>query len=199
MRIDLASQTVKSTLLVGAAVIALSTTVLLARNVSSETTANTNFAPCEANSNQAETYQQHHQWMAQQGSMMNPEWGGSGGWGHRGQYGMMYDSNTVETLTGKVVSVDTFTPIQGMSEGMHLQLQAGNETVDVHLGPSWYLENQDIKILPQDKITVTGSIITFDGQTSMIANRVTKGNATLVLRDENGFPMWSGWRQFQSN
>lgn len=199
MRIDLASQIVKSTLLAGAAIIALSSIPLLAHKVSSQTTAKANFAPCGTNSNQAETYQPHHQWMVQQGSMMNPGWGGSGGWGHRGQYGMMYDSSTVETITGEVVSVDTFTPMGGMSGGIHLQLQTGSETVDVHLGPAWYLENQDIQIAPQDKVTVTGSRITFGDQPSMMAAQIQKGNATLVLRDENGFPMWSGWRQFQSN
>jgi hypothetical protein len=81
-----------------------------------------------------------------------------------------------------------------MSQGLHLLLNTGKETVDVHLGPAWYLENQDIIIKPKDKIEVTGSRITFAGQPALIAGQVKKGDTTLILRDDNGFPMWSGNR-----
>lgn len=119
---------------------------------------------------------------------------GMGGWGHRGNYGRMYNTNTVETITGKVIGVDTFTPMGGMSRGMHLQLQTDNQTVDVHLGPAWYLENQKVEIKPNETIEVKGSRITFAGKPAIIASEVKKGNEILKLRDEKGFPVWSGSR-----
>ncbi len=119
---------------------------------------------------------------------------GMGGWGHGGNYGRMYNTNTVETISGKVIGVDTFMPMGGMSHGMHLQLQTGNQTVDVHLGPSWYLEKQKIEIKPNETIEVKGSRITFAGKPAIIASQVKKGNEILNLRDEKGFPVWSGWR-----
>lgn len=122
-------------------------------------------------------------------------WRGSGGWGMGTQYGRMYNTKTVETIVGEVTDVERITPTKGMSYGVHLTLKTDKETVSVHLGPGWYIENQDIKIEPKDKIKVKGSRITFEGKPVIIAAQVTKGKEILELRDENGFPFWSGWRR----
>jgi hypothetical protein len=74
-------------------------------------------------------------------------------------------------------------------------LKTDKETLSVHLGPVWYLENQDIKIEAKDKIEVKGSKITFEGKPAIIAAEVRKGDDVLKLRDEAGFPSWSGWRR----
>lgn len=121
--------------------------------------------------------------------------GGSGGWGMGTQYGRMYDPKTVETISGEVVGVDTVTPLKGMSYGVHLTVTTDKETISVHLGPGWYIENQDIKIKPKDRIEVRGSRVTFQGKPAIIAAEVKKGDEMLNLRDENGFPVWSGWRR----
>jgi hypothetical protein len=52
-----------------------------------------------------------------------------------------------------------------------------------------------VKIMPGDKIEVKGSRITFQGKPTIIAAEVKKGEETLKLRDENGFPVWAGWRR----
>jgi len=128
---------------------------------------------------------------AQRGQM----WKGSGGWGMGTSYGRMYNSETVETIGGEVVSVDKFTPMKGMSYGVHLMLKTEKETISVHLGPGWYIENQEVKIKPKDKLEVKGSRITFDGKPAVIAAEVKKGDEVLKLRDKDGFPVWSGWRR----
>ncbi|MEB3181892.1 MAG: hypothetical protein VKL59_23090 [Nostocaceae cyanobacterium] len=123
-------------------------------------------------------------------------WRGSGGWGTQTQYHRMYNPQTVETIRGEVVSLDSIMPMRGMSQGVHLTLKtADGQTMSVHLGPRWYLENQDIDVKPGDNIEVTGSRINFAGQPTIVAASVKKGNAVLTLRDANGFPVWSGWRQ----
>jgi hypothetical protein len=43
-------------------------------------------------------------------------------------------------------------------------------------------------------VEVKGSRITFEGKPAIIAAEIKKGEETLKLRDENGFPVWSGWR-----
>lgn len=128
---------------------------------------------------------------AQQGM----EWKGSGGWGGGTHYGRMYDSKTVTTISGEVVSVDKVTPMKGMCYGVHLMVKTENETVSVHLGPGWFIENQDINIEPKDNIEVRGSRITLEGKDVIIAAEVKKGDEILKLRDENGFPAWSGSRR----
>jgi hypothetical protein len=122
-------------------------------------------------------------------------WRGSGGWGPASTYNRMYDPKTVETIRGEVVSVDTMTFGKGMSYGIHLMVKTDKETVSVHLGPGWYILNQDMKIEPKDRIEVKGSRITFEGKPAIIAAEVRKGEDLMKLRDDNGFPVWSGWRK----
>jgi hypothetical protein len=107
----------------------------------------------------------------------------------------MYDPKTVETITGQVVKVDRITPLKGMSGGVHMTVKTDGEQISVHLGPAFYLENQDVKIEPKDKVEVKGSRVTFEGKPAIIAAEVKKGDEVLRLRDDNGFPMWSGWRR----
>jgi hypothetical protein len=122
-------------------------------------------------------------------------WRGGGGWGPGTNYARLYNPQTVETVTGEVVSVDRFTPEKGMNYGIHLVVKTDKETISVHLGPSWYIENQDVKILPKDKIEVKGSRITYEGKPAIIAATVTMGDEVLGLRDAAGIPAWSGWRR----
>lgn len=122
-------------------------------------------------------------------------WRGSGGWGPGGAYGRIYDTKTVETVSGEVVKVDRVTPMRGMSSGVHLVVKTATGDVSVHLGPQWYLENQDVKIEPKDKVEIKGSRVTVEGKPTVIAAEVKKGDETLKLRDDAGVPMWAGWRR----
>lgn len=120
---------------------------------------------------------------------------GGGGWGPGTPYARMYNPQTVGTISGVVLSVDQITPMKGMSYGVHLMVKTVKETISVHLGPSWYIDNQDAEIAVNDKIEARGSRITFEGKPTLIAAEVKKGDQVLTLRDANGFPAWSGWRR----
>jgi len=128
---------------------------------------------------------------AQRGMM----WKGGGGWGPGSQYSTLFDPKTIERISGDVVSVETVTPMRGMHQGVHLIVKTEKETISVHLGPAWFIENQDVKIMPKDKVEITGSRITFQGKPAIIASEVRKGDQVLKLREENGYPLWSGWRR----
>jgi hypothetical protein len=117
------------------------------------------------------------------------------GWGAGSQYNRMYNVNTVETIIGKIVSLDKITPLKGMSYGIHLLVKTGKDTISVHLGPSWYIDKQKIKINLKDKVTVTGSKIAYQGSPAIIASEIKKGDNTITLRDKNGYPVWSGSRR----
>jgi hypothetical protein len=122
-------------------------------------------------------------------------WRGSGGWGPGTQYNRMYDPKTVETISGEITAVDRITPAKGMSGGVHMNVKTDKETISVHLGPGFYIENQDVKLQAKDKVEVKGSRITFDGKPAIIAAEVKKGEEVLKLRDDAGFPVWIGWRR----
>ena len=126
------------------------------------------------------------------GGMM---WRGSGGWGPGTQYNRMYDPKTVETISGEITIVDRITPAKGMAGGVHMNVKTDKETISVHLGPAFYIENQDVKLQPKDKVEVKGSRITFDGKPAIISAEVKKGDELLKLRDDAGFPVWIGWRR----
>lgn len=116
------------------------------------------------------------------------------GWGPGSSYNRMYDTKTVETISGSVLSVDQVSPDKNMSSGIHLLLNTENGKMLVHLGPAWYIDNQDVQIEKGDNVSVTGSKVTYKGEQVIIAKEVTKGDQVLKLRDENGYPLWSGWR-----
>lgn len=122
-------------------------------------------------------------------------WRGSGGWGPGTQYNRMYDPKTVETISGEITAVDRITPAKGMSGGVHMTVKSDKETISVHLGPGFYIENQDVKLQAKDKVEVKGSRISFGGKPAIIAAEVKKGDEVLKLRDDAGFPVWSGWRR----
>lgn len=113
------------------------------------------------------------------------------GWAAGGRYGRLYNPGTVETISGEVVSVQKFIPMRGMSGGLHFILKSDKETISVHLGPTWFLQKEGIKIEPNDHVTVIGSRITFGGNPAIIAAKVTKGGKTWKLRDDTGVPLWS--------
>ena len=65
---------------------------------------------------------------------------------------------------------------------------------DVHLGPSTYLAEKNFTIRKGDTLEITGSLVKTGGAEAVIAREVKKGSETLVLRDKNGMPLWSGYR-----
>jgi hypothetical protein len=106
--------------------------------------------------------------------------------------GHAYDVTTVETLRGTVVGMDRID--RGMSSGVHALIKTDTETIPVHLGPHWFVEQQEA-LAAGDVVEVTGSRVTVDGKPALIAAEVRKGEASLKLRDPDGFPVWSGWRR----
>ena len=101
-----------------------------------------------------------------------------------------YDAKTVETIGGKVLSIENTTPAKRRGYWVQLMLQTGNETIAVQLGPAWYIDKQTPRIEANDTITVTGSRVTMDGRSAIVAAEITKGNELLKLRENNGIPFW---------
>lgn len=110
-----------------------------------------------------------------------------------GQFRRLYDPKTVQKIAGEVISVEKLATGRG-SSGIHLHLKTEQGMVVVHLGPSWYLDNQEAQIVAKDKVEITGSQVTLDGAPVLIAAEIKKADGVLKLRDANGVPLWAGWR-----
>jgi hypothetical protein len=105
----------------------------------------------------------------------------------------LFDLNTMETIRGKVVSVERFIPLRQMGWGLLVTVSTEKETIAVHVGPGWYLDRQGYQdaIEPGEPLTVRGSRITFNEEPAIIATEVRTKKATIHLRNEKGVPVWS--------
>ncbi len=116
---------------------------------------------------------------------------GGQGWGATTLYGSMFDPKTVGTVEGVVLSVERFIPLRQMGWGLLVRLETKTEVIAVHVGPGWFIEDKEFEILRGDRLEVRGSRIVFNGQPAIIATQVKKGGKVLLLRNDNGVPVWS--------
>lgn len=103
--------------------------------------------------------------------------------------GRMFDPSTVTTVQGAIESLQT----RGgrRARGVHLTLAAGSEKLQVVVGPTFYLDQQPVKLAQGDTVEVKGSRTTWGGQPVLIAQEIRKGDQVLTLRDADGIPLWS--------
>ncbi len=117
-----------------------------------------------------------------------------GGWHYGGPYGRQYFSGKDVTLEGTVADIGPFTPAQGMTRGSKIILKTGSSLTTVHLGPIWYVQEQDLKLKKGDVIKVRGRQIG-EGQNAIVfAAEITRGETKWTLRDTDGIPNWCAMR-----
>lgn len=106
----------------------------------------------------------------------------------------LYNPQTVTTVQGQVEDVGSYgmqgwRVAPGMAiQGLVLKTAKGNITVD--LGPPWYVSKQGFTLQTGDTLEVTGSKVTKDEQTVLLAADVKKNGQTLKVRDEKGAPLF---------
>lgn len=106
--------------------------------------------------------------------------------------GRIYDPASVTTLSGTVADVSVAPGRRGSRAGTHIRLESEGKATEVHLGPSWFLEREKLELSKGDSVEVTGSLLDWDGEPLLVAREIRKGGQTVVLRDEQGVPAWSG-------
>ncbi|MCC7416776.1 MAG: hypothetical protein IT176_06495 [Acidobacteria bacterium] len=113
----------------------------------------------------------------------------------------MYDSKSETTIKGTVEKVEETAPGgamgrgrgRGMGQGMggtHMIVKTDSGSVVVHLGPTAFLAEHDLKIADGDRVEVLGSRVAMGGEDVVIAREITSGGKTLTLRDASGRPLW---------
>lgn len=108
-----------------------------------------------------------------------------------------YDPKTEVKASGTVEDVQQTTGKRGWS-GTHLTLKTDSGNLDVHVGPSNFLAQKGFSFAKGDKVEVTGSRVKMNGKDTLIARDVINDSKTLVLRNAQGVPEWSGgprWKQ----
>jgi len=120
---------------------------------------------------------------------------GSGGWGFRSNYDQLYDEGKSKEISGKVTRIFNVRPLAGMSPGLALAIETGDGEEIVHLGPTWFINRQDLAVKEGNEVTVTGAQASIAGETVYIASSVKAGRETVHLRDpKTGQSAWTEWR-----
>jgi hypothetical protein len=121
---------------------------------------------------------------------------GPGGGMGRGMGPMLYNPQTVATITGSVEKLEELPSMgRGGGQGMKFRgvlLKTEKGSILVHLGPGWYLDEKKFALKEGDAVEATGSQVTLNNQPALIAREVKANGATLKLRDDQGLPMWRG-------
>lgn len=106
-----------------------------------------------------------------------------------------YDPATEVTLSGTVEEVLSMSGCGKARTGTHVTLRAGEDVLEVALGPSDFLGDNGIEIAKGDALEVTGSKVQRHGGDLVLARAVRLGERSLTLRDAEGVPAWSRGRR----
>ncbi|MBU4233175.1 MAG: hypothetical protein L6277_17300 [Desulfobacterales bacterium] len=119
---------------------------------------------------------------------------GPGGGMGRGMGPVVYNPQTVTTVTGLVEKLADLPSLgRGGGKGMQYRgvlLKTDQGSLMVDLAPGWYLNQKKFVVQAGATVSATGSKVTLDNQPGLIAREVTVNGTTLKLRDEQGVPVW---------
>lgn len=95
----------------------------------------------------------------------------------------------ISAADGEVMGVNEVPVNDWLNQNLRVTVRPGNEEiVEVELAPGWYLEQNGLRFEPGDRIVVEGTTRTREGV--LVAERVRKGNTTVLLRNASGEPLW---------
>lgn len=106
-----------------------------------------------------------------------------------GQKAPEYDPGAVVTIRGVVEDFHE-SQTRGDHPGLHLILKTETETVEVHACPVRFMKELEFPIEKGDELKVVGSRP--GGSGVLVAREITKGQTSLILRDDKGVPIWTG-------
>jgi sporulation protein YlmC with PRC-barrel domain len=114
-------------------------------------------------------------------------------WGSGSKYEQLFDREKLRDVVGKVVRVETVTPLQGMAPGTQVTIATDTGSVQVQLGPRWFLKQQDLRLHEGDEVKVTGAEIQSGNAPAIMAINIRMGDRQLVLRHDDGKAIWRNW------
>lgn len=111
------------------------------------------------------------------------------------QSAKLFDEKNVQRIRGTVADIETVKPMADAAPFLSLKLKTSRNTVDVHLGPKWYMDEQavSLEIRRGTPLEVLGSPARLNGRDVFIASEVrqTEGAKHLRLRHKDGSPVWA--------
>ncbi len=124
--------------------------------------------------------------------------GNGNGYCYNNSNGPVYDLNSETSINGTVESYELIKG-RGNRGGLSLKVKTSDGVIDVHVGPTWYLDDLKLDINKGDKLEIFGSKVTLDNDTFVIASKVKQNGNDFQLRDKYGYPKWAGNRRGNRN
>ncbi len=95
----------------------------------------------------------------------------------------------ITSVDGEVVGVDRVSPGDSLASGVRVTLRPeGSPVVVVDLAPDWYLSERGLAIQRADRMKVEGQ----SGKNAVVyARRVEASGHSVVVRDDQGRPLWT--------
>jgi len=122
--------------------------------------------------------------------------GDKSGWDAQSEYNRKFNNASVQTYKGAITDISSDEPMDGMSDAAVLTLRGDQgQEMAVHLGPNWFIENQDHQFKENDQVEITGCQVDLNGKKVIMASEVKRGGDVLRLRDKNGRPLWAAWHK----
>jgi hypothetical protein len=100
-----------------------------------------------------------------------------------------YDVSTETKMKG-IVQELKYLPPSGAKPQARLLMKSGTDDIEIYLCPKSFLDDMGVTFKKGDEIQVTGSKIKLDGAELTLAREVSKGEDKLILRFDNGKPVW---------
>lgn len=107
------------------------------------------------------------------------------------RYRRDFDADTLEEVSGNVIEAYYSKESRHDTKGVILFLDSEDELVEVHLGPSWYIDRQFRPFKAGEEVTVRGSKVEYKDQDILVAQSIERGRKKFKLRDEEGSPFWN--------
>jgi len=117
-----------------------------------------------------------------------------GGWERGGPYNRLYVGSERDKFKGTVLEIKDVIPLPGMSPGVALLVRgSGGDTVEVHLGPRWFIDPKKMGIRKGDTVTIKGCWAELADKEVFLASKVQKGENVefKVRRSRDGVPYWT--------
>lgn len=110
-------------------------------------------------------------------------------------YLVLFDASKMATIEGTITRIYVVPSAKVWLTSVHLLVRTSQGELKVELAPSWFLDNQELHLAVDDRVTITGSQVKTNGVESLIATEVKRNKEVLQLRANDGMPVWVAWRQ----
>jgi hypothetical protein len=117
-----------------------------------------------------------------------------GGWELGGTYNSHYNVAELDSFKATVVKITETAPMPNMSPGVILRVkESDDETIDVHVCPTWYRDAKNIGLKRGDNLKIRGVWAEINGEDVFIASKIKKGDHYVlkVRLTKDGKPFWT--------